>query len=130
MRAARRLKLRAECVLDARQCFDRAVEREFPALRTLELGDVTHAHVCGQRGGSVLPEFRLKHGAVLSRRTRTPGARDAPLPRRAPRGQPARARTIPPESGIGSGRGFSCSECSAAAARLQTMKSHLWHKKK
>src|SRR6266581_1756993 len=122
MRAARRLKLRRECVLDARQCFDRAVERKFPAFCTLDLADVARAHLRGQRGGRVFPELGLKHVAILSLRA-------APSRANARRGPHARARTIPPESGIGSGRGFSCSECSAAAARLQTMKSHLWHKK-
>src|SRR5258708_27758092 len=134
VRAARRCRLGRERRLDASPGFDCAVEREFPAFRALEIADVARAHAGRQRRRSVLPELGLKHVAILSLRTNAAGhsTRDAPgAPSRANvrREPPARARTIPLESGIGSSRGFSCSEDRAAAARLQTMKSHLSRKK-
>src|SRR2546430_15865004 len=64
--SVRALKPGRESVLEARQCFDRTLERQFPSFRSLEVGDVTRAHVRGQRGRRVLPELGFKHVAILS----------------------------------------------------------------
>jgi len=55
-----------ECVLDERPGFDEAVDQDLDALGALQVDEVTRAHRCGEPAGRLLPEFRLKHGAVLS----------------------------------------------------------------
>src|SRR6185437_6436993 len=60
VRAARRVKRAGERRFDAAERFDRAIEREFPAFRALQVRGVTHAHPGRQPRGDVAPELGFK----------------------------------------------------------------------
>src|SRR2546430_16318447 len=59
------MKRAAKRRLHAGEPFERAIEREFPAFRTLQLDKVAFAHLGRQPRGGVAPELGLKLGVAV-----------------------------------------------------------------